>query len=86
MDDDQLKTPGIRVAEDCVDSALQLRLAASVLNRRVDGNGGGDAAGVFWDDDSERDPDEYLDPEFWDPDYETLPEMDLIDENISGGL
>jgi hypothetical protein len=84
--DDPLRNPSARDPEDCFDSPLQLRLAASVLTTRVERNGGGDAAGVFWGDETEPDREEYVDPEFWDPDYETLPEMDLIDENISGGL
>jgi hypothetical protein len=72
--------------EDHFDTGLQLRLAASALNRRLQRNGGCDAAQAFWGDEEELDSEEYVDPEFWDPDYETLPEMALINENIFGGL
>jgi hypothetical protein len=74
---------------DFLTSALQLRLAAGVVTRLVERNGGCEAAGVFWDEDSldaEFAEDEYLDPESWDPDEETLPEMAIINENIFGGL
>lgn len=72
--------------EDCFVSALQLRLAASVVNRVIERNGGCDAADGFWDDDSldtEVDQVEYLDPELWDPDFDTVPDMAAqINENI----
>lgn len=63
-------------------SSLQRRLAASIVSRLVERNGGSDAGDVFFDDKEELDREEYVDPEMWDPDYETLPEMDLIMENI----
>jgi len=84
--DDPVKYQSVRDPEDCFDSPLQLRLAASALSRRAERNGGCDAAQVFWDDDAEPDGEDYLDPELWDPDYETVPEMALINENIFGGL
>jgi hypothetical protein len=40
---------------------------------------------VFWDEDafdSLEDGEEYVDPELWDPDEETLPEMKEIEWNI----
>jgi hypothetical protein len=72
--------------DDFFTSALQLRLAASIVSRLVERNGGSDAGDVFFNDDSngeELDREEYVDPEMWDPDEETLPEMDIILENIS---
>ncbi len=72
--------------EDCFVSALQLRLAARVVNRLIERNGGCDAADGFWDDgslDTEVDQDEYLDPELWDPEEEPVPDMaGEINENI----
>jgi len=81
-----LKNPSLKDPEDCFDTEFQLRLAASALNRRLERVGGCDAAQVFWNDEAELDSEEYEDPELWDPDYETLPEMALINENIFGGL
>lgn len=75
--------------DDLCTSPIQLRLAASVLGRVVEQNGGCAAGSEFWEEDSldiELDQEQYSDPESWDPDYETLPEMAIINENIFGGL
>jgi hypothetical protein len=70
--------------DDLVATSLQHRLAASVVNRLIERNGG--CAAGFWDEDSfdtEQDQDEYLDPELWDPDEDPVPDMaDEISENI----
>lgn len=70
--------------EECFVSALQLRLAASLLNRQIERNGG--CAADFLDDDSldtQVEQDEYLDPELWDPDADPVPDMAAeINENI----
>lgn len=70
--------------EDFFASAIQLRLAASVVNRIIERNGG--CAAGFLDDDSvdeEVDQEEYLDPELWDPDADPVPDMAAeIAENI----
>lgn len=87
--DDPLRGASASVEEDCFDSALQLRLAASLVSRLVERNGGSAAADLFWNEDTfdnDHDQDEYLDAELWDPDSETVPEMAAIMENISGGL
>lgn len=80
------KITGDGEREDLLESALQLRLAASVVNRLVERNGGCGAAVVFFDEDSldaELDQDEYLDPELWDPDADPVPDMAAeIAENI----
>lgn len=80
------KIRGAVEEEDNFPSALQLRLAASVVNRLVERNGGCGAAGVFWEEnsfDNDLDQREYLDPELWDPDgEETLPEMAEIMHNL----
>jgi len=85
--DDSERTIDITREEDDFDIyPLQLRLAASILKRVAERNGGCGAAEVFFDDDSDDevlDREEYLDPELWDPEgVETLPEMDIIYENI----
>jgi len=70
--------------DDLIASAIQLRLALSVVNRLIERNGG--CAAGFLDDaslDTEVDQDEYLDPELWDPDADPVPDMaDEIAENI----
>jgi len=70
--------------DDLVATSLQHRLAASVVNRLIERNGG--CAAGFWDEDSfdtEQDQDEYLDPELWYPDEDPVPDMaDEISENI----
>lgn len=70
--------------EECFVSALQLRLAASLLNRQIEQNGG--CAADFLDEDSldtEVEQDDYLDPELWDPDADPEPDMAAeIAENI----
>lgn len=70
--------------DDLIASAIQLRLAASVVNRLIERNGG--CAAGFLDDDSvdeEVDQEEYVDPEFWDPDEDPVPDMAAeIAENI----
>lgn len=66
-------------------SALQLQLAAGIVENLIERNGGSKIANLFWDDDafdSLEDGDEYVDPEFWDPDQETLPEAKEIEWNI----
>ncbi len=72
--------------DDLLGSTLQLRLAASVVNRLVKRNGDSGTAECFWDDDlldAEVDQDEYLDPELWDPDADPVPDMAAeIAENI----
>lgn len=67
------------------DSPIQLQLAAGIVEKLIDRNGGSDVTNVFWDEDafdSLEDGDEYVDPELWDPDEETLPEMKEIEWNI----
>jgi hypothetical protein len=70
--------------DDLIASALQQSLAASVVSRLIERNGG--CAAGFWDDDlfdTEQDQDEYLDPELWDPDADPVPDMAAeIAENI----
>jgi hypothetical protein len=71
--------------EESPTSMLQLQLAAGIVEKLVEQNGGRDIANVFWDDDaldSLEDGDEYVDPELWDPEEETLPEMKEIEWNI----
>jgi hypothetical protein len=66
-------------------SALQLQLAAFIVKKLIERNGGSEFANVFWDDDafdSLEDGDEYVDPELWDLDEEVLPEMKEIEWNI----
>lgn len=66
-------------------STLQLQLAAGIVEKLIERNGGREADNVFWDDDafdSLEDGDEYLDPELWDPDEEVLPEAKEIEWNI----
>lgn len=84
--DAPVRTPVVSDPEDDFGSALQLRLAASLLGRRIERNGGGETAAKFWDDEAEFDHEYYVDPELWDPGSETVPEMDVITENINGGL
>jgi hypothetical protein len=69
----------------CSTSALELQLAASIINAVVKLNGGSEIPNVFWDDDafgSLEEGDEYIDPELWDPDEEVLPEAKEIEWNI----
>lgn len=67
MIDGPKKVADASVEGDGFDSALQLRLAASLVSRLVERNGGSSAAAdLFWDEDSfdtERDQEEYLDLE-----------------------
>jgi hypothetical protein len=81
----QPEMPDPREEDASPPSAFQLRLAAGIIEKLVKRNGGDEVANVFWDDDA-FDPleegDEYLDPEFWDPDEETLPEAKEIEWNI----
>ena len=66
-------------------SALQLQLAAAIVEKLIQRNGGSKIANVFWDDDtfdSLEDGDEYVDPELWDPHEEVLPEAKEIEWNI----
>jgi hypothetical protein len=82
--DSERKITGAREEEDGFASALQLRLAASLLNRQIERNGG--CAADFLDDDfldTQVEQDEYLDPELWDPDADPVPDMAAeIAENI----
>lgn len=83
-DNPQPEIPDSGEEEDIPASRFQLELAASIVARLIERNGGRGAANAFWDDDS-FDPEgnaEYVDPEFWDPDEETLPEMNEINWNI----
>jgi len=66
-------------------SKLQLDLAASIVGRLIERNGGRDAADRFWDDDSFEaieDAGPGLDLDLSDPKEETLPEMAYIRHNI----
>ena len=72
-----------RNGENSEPCKLQLRLAAAVVDRLLEANGGREVADRFWDDDSfdelgDFDPD--LESE--DPDEETVPEMAEILHNI----
>lgn len=79
--------PTIRKAtdgEDCAPSKLQLQLAASIIDQTIEKNAGREAADEFWGDDSFDVLNDFdADPEFDDPDEETVPEMALIMHNIS---
>jgi len=84
MDDTGPESQDTREEEDLPASTLQLRLAASIIGRLIERNGGREVADHFWDDDafdSLDEGDEYLDPELGDPDEETLPEAHEIDWN-----
>jgi hypothetical protein len=84
MDDTGPESQVTREEEDLPASTLQLRLAASIIGRLIERNGGRKAADQFWNDDafdSLDEDDEYLDPELGDPDEETLPEAQEIDRN-----
>jgi hypothetical protein len=77
MDDTGPEITDTREEEDLPPYSLQLQLAASIVDRLIERNGGREVADSFWDDDvfdSLDEGDEYLDPELWDPDEETLPE------------
>lgn len=82
----QSKRPLTKEEDASSSSALQLRLAAGIVEKLVERNGGSDVTNVFWDDDafeSLEDGDEYVDPELWDPDGdEILPEVKEIEWNI----
>lgn len=85
MDDTGPEKPDTGEEEDLPASTLQLRLAASIIGRLIERNGGRGAADQFWDDDafdSLDEGDEYRDPELGDPDEETLPEANEIDWNM----
>jgi hypothetical protein len=86
MDDTGPEITDTREEEDLPASTLQLRLAASIVDRLIERNGGREVADSFWDDDvfDSLDEGEYLDPELWDPDEETLPEADEVDWNMFG--
>ena len=85
MDDTEPEIPDTGGEEDLPASTLQLRLAASIVGKLIERNGGSEDANDFWEDDV-FDPldegDEYLDPELWDPDEETLPEDREVDWNM----
>jgi ABC-type sulfate transport system substrate-binding protein len=80
--------PGDRNTEkECVSavSALQIQLAAIVIDKIIEKNGGRAAADAFWDDDSFDFSDEMeldADLELRDSEEETVPEMDEINHNI----
>lgn len=80
------KIRGAVEEEDSFPSTLQLRLAASVVSRLAERNGGCGAANVFWEEDSvdsDLDQGEYLDLELWDPEEEeSVPEMAEIMLNL----
>lgn len=81
--DSRSNIPGTR--EEKYFSALQLQLAASIVDGLIERNGGRDVAIASWDDDAFDSLDvggEYLDPELWDPDEETVPEILDIYHNI----
>jgi len=85
MDDTGPEKPDTGEEEDLPPSTLQLRLAASIIGRLIERNGGREVADQFWDDhafDSLDEDDEYRDPELGDPDEETLPEAKEIDWNM----
>lgn len=84
-DDSQTDTSDERKEGDLFASKLELQLAASIVDRLIERSGGREVADGFWDDDSFDsidDGDEYVDPEFWDPDNETVPEILEINHNI----
>jgi len=84
MDDTGPEKPDTGEEEDLPASTLQLRLAASIIGRLIERNGGREVADQFWDDDafdSLDEGEEYMDPELGDPDEETLPEAHEIDWN-----
>ena len=84
-DDSRPKSPNTSEEDDLSASSLQLKLAANIVDHLAERNGGRDLADAFWDDDTFDSLDgegEYLDPKLWDPDEETLPEMDDINWNI----
>jgi hypothetical protein len=77
--------PDAREEDASPTSAFQLKLAAGIVEKLIERNGGSEIANVFWDDDafdSLDDGNEYVDPELWDPDQEVLPEMKEIEWNI----
>ena len=79
------ETPHAKAEDASPTSALQLQLAAGIVEKLIERNGGSEIGNVFWDDDaidSLKDRDDYEDPEFWDPDQEVLPEMKEIEWNI----
>jgi hypothetical protein len=80
------ETPRATAEDASPTSALQLRLAAGIVEKLIERNGGSEAANVFWDNDpfdSLADEDEYVDPELWDPDGdEVLPEAKEIEWNL----
>jgi hypothetical protein len=81
----QTERPHAREEDGSSSSALQLRLAGGIVEMLIERNGGSDVTNVFWDEDafdSLEDGEEYVDPELWDPDEETLPEMKEIEWNI----
>jgi hypothetical protein len=81
----QSETPDPKVKKVLPASNLGIQLAASIVDRLIERNAGRVVADAFWDDDTFEaldGGDEYLDPELWDPDEETLPEMDIINWNI----
>ena len=81
----QSAIPDTREEDASPTSALQLRLAAGIVEKVIERNGGSAAGNVFWDEDaldSAEDVEEYVDPEFWDPEHETLPEEKEIEWNI----
>ena len=83
--DFQPEIPDPKVKSVLPASNLEIQLAASIVDSLIERNSGRDVADAFWDDDAFDTLDdgyEYLDPERWDPDEETLPEMDIIEWNM----
>ena len=66
-------------------SKIQLQLATAAVDRIIERNGGRRRADAFWHDGGFGpidDEEEYVDPELWNPDEETVPEMAEIYWNI----
>jgi len=84
MDDIEPEIPDSREEETVTSPALQLRLAAGIVGRLIERNGGSDAAERFLEDvlESLDDGKEYRDPELGESDEETLPEARDIEWNI----
>ena len=83
-DDFEPEIPDPREDGTLPSSPFQLRLAAGIVRRLIERNGGSDAAERFLEDvlDSMDDSKEYRDPELGESDEETLPEARDIEWNI----
>ncbi|MFP5237666.1 MAG: hypothetical protein ACLGSD_17360 [Acidobacteriota bacterium] len=83
IDDFELELPNSGEEEGDLSGPFELELAASIVGRVIERNGG--STDVFWDEDSFDSPEvnaEDLDPDLGDPDVEMLPEQDEIEWNI----